>query len=137
MFVRSDDLATALKFITAGSCVSIIGPEGSGRSMLLRELASSLEQRGYPTIQILGIAALRAHPFDPLDSPPSAGRASTQAALSNREREVARLAAHGQSNHEIAARLQISTRTVESHLLKVFRKLQISGRTELSKFSWA
>ncbi len=74
---------------------------------------------------------------DPLDAPPIAGRRGTRAALSNREREVARLAAHGQSNNEIAALLQISTRTVESHLLKVFRKLQISGRAELSTFSWA
>lgn len=73
---------------------------------------------------------------DPLDSVSTAGRSSTQAQLSNREREVARLAAHGQSNHEIAEHLHISTRTVESHLLKAFRKLRISGRAELSAFSW-
>lgn len=67
MFVRTDDLTTALRLITAGSCVSIVGPDGSGRSMLLREIAGQLEQRGYPTTQILGIESLRARPFEALD----------------------------------------------------------------------
>lgn len=67
MFVRTDDLASALRLITAGSCVSIVGPDGSGRSMLLREIAGHLEQRGYPTIRILGIESLRGRPFDALD----------------------------------------------------------------------
>ncbi|MEV4666235.1 helix-turn-helix transcriptional regulator [Microbacterium sp. LWO12-1.2] len=67
MFVRTDDLTTALRLITAGSCVSIVGPDGSGRSMLLREIAATLEQRGYPTTQIVGVESLRARPFEALD----------------------------------------------------------------------
>ncbi|MGM1017157.1 MAG: LuxR C-terminal-related transcriptional regulator [Actinomycetota bacterium] len=82
------------------------------------------------------LAAVRAS-RDPLDAPPAIGRSTAQAQLSNRELEVARLAAHGLSNHEIALRLHVSHRTVESHLLKAFRKLQISGRAELVTFSWS
>lgn len=51
--------------------------------------------------------------------------------LTPRQREVAALAASGQSNHEIAERLVISLRTVENHLHTVYEKLGIAGRTEL------
>ncbi|MFJ2551051.1 LuxR C-terminal-related transcriptional regulator [Microbacterium sp. NPDC087591] len=67
MFVRADDLAAALRFIASGSCVSIVGPDGSGRSVLLREIAGSLEQRGYTTIRIVGVEALRRVPLGALD----------------------------------------------------------------------
>jgi DNA-binding CsgD family transcriptional regulator len=48
--------------------------------------------------------------------------------LSAREREVAELAATGTSSREIAARLFVSQKTVESHLAHVFAKLGISSR---------
>lgn len=53
-------------------------------------------------------------------------------ALSRREREVARLAARGLSNKEIADQLVLSTRTVESHLYQAFAKLGVSSRAELA-----
>jgi DNA-binding CsgD family transcriptional regulator len=52
-------------------------------------------------------------------------------ALTPRERLVAQLAAQGQSNRDIAARLFLSPKTVESHLSRVFRKLQVKSRDEL------
>ena len=54
--------------------------------------------------------------------------------LRGRELEVARLAAAGLSNQEIAARLVISPRTVTSHLDHMYRRLGISARAELSRF---
>lgn len=51
--------------------------------------------------------------------------------LSRREREVARLAADGMSNKEIAERLFVSPRTVENHLLRTYAKLGIRTRDEL------
>ncbi|MCS5733399.1 helix-turn-helix transcriptional regulator [Herbiconiux daphne] len=52
--------------------------------------------------------------------------------LSRRENELARLAAEGLSNREIAARLVLSVRTVETHLQRVYQKLGVRGRSELS-----
>jgi DNA-binding NarL/FixJ family response regulator len=55
--------------------------------------------------------------------------------LTGREREVLQLIARGYRYKEIAARLHISTRTVESHVSAVLRKLQLSSRHELTR--WA
>jgi DNA-binding NarL/FixJ family response regulator len=55
--------------------------------------------------------------------------------LTSREREVLQLIARGYSYKEIAARLHLSSRTVESHVSAVLRKLQLSNRHELTR--WA
>jgi len=53
--------------------------------------------------------------------------------LTEREREVARLAARGRTSPEIAAELYLSVRTVDTHLHRVYRKLQIEGRHQLAE----
>ncbi len=55
--------------------------------------------------------------------------------LSPREQEVMRLLARGYAYKEIARRLTISIKTVETHASNVLRKLQLSSRHELS--NWA
>jgi DNA-binding CsgD family transcriptional regulator len=52
--------------------------------------------------------------------------------LSNREREVASLVADGRTNKEIALRLFLSERTVESHLARIFTKLSVSSRSQVA-----
>ena len=55
--------------------------------------------------------------------------------LTAREQEVLRLLARGYTYKEIARRLTISVKTVESHASNILRKLQLSSRHELTR--WA
>ncbi|MFV0526148.1 MAG: LuxR C-terminal-related transcriptional regulator [Acidimicrobiales bacterium] len=55
--------------------------------------------------------------------------------LTAREQEVMRLLARGYAYKEIARRLSISIKTVETHASAVLRKLQLSSRNELAR--WA
>lgn len=50
--------------------------------------------------------------------------------LSEREREVLRLAALGASNKLIARELQVSVRTVHAHMRHIFNKMRVASRTE-------
>src|ERR687898_830073 len=74
---------------------------------------------------------------DPLTTPapeePSAGQALV--ALTRREEEVAALVARGLTNRQISEELFISERTIENHVSKILRKLELSSRTEIA--SWA
>ena len=56
-------------------------------------------------------------------------------ALTKREREVARLAAEGWSGREIAQRLFIGERTVETHLANAYAKLGVSSKMELVRLA--
>jgi DNA-binding NarL/FixJ family response regulator len=56
-----------------------------------------------------------------------------QTILTPQETQVARLAAEGLSNGEIASRLFLSRRTIEYHLNKVYQKLGISSRRGLMR----
>jgi DNA-binding CsgD family transcriptional regulator len=55
------------------------------------------------------------------------------ASLTPTERDVARLVAEGLANNEIAARLFISRRTVQTHLTHVYAKLGIASRVQLAQ----
>lgn len=56
-------------------------------------------------------------------------------ALSNREREVLTLVAEGLSNKEIAGRLGVGVRTVETHRERIMRKLDIHTIAGLTRFA--
>jgi len=56
-------------------------------------------------------------------------------AVTVREREVIRQVAFGLRNAEVATKLQISRRTVTTHLANIFKKLGIHQRGELLGFA--
>ena len=60
--------------------------------------------------------------------PASAGLAR----LSPREHDVVRLVADGRTNDEIGSALQIGSKTVETHLARLFERLGVASRTELA-----
>jgi DNA-binding CsgD family transcriptional regulator len=76
--------------------------------------------------------ALLPHP-----RPPSTKNVAKQAfsGLTEREREVAALIAHGKSNQEIAARLIVTKRTVETHVANIMFKLGCTSRSRIA--AWA
>ena len=110
--------------------------------------------RGYLTKAASGAevtaAAVRVHGGDAVFSPRLAGfvldafgtgGGETAAAddeldrLSAREQEVMRMIARGYAYKEVATELFLSVKTVETHVSKVLRKLQLSNRHELT--AWA
>jgi DNA-binding CsgD family transcriptional regulator len=68
----------------------------------------------------------------PLSSPALEPVLAAGEELTGREREVARLAAAGRTSPEIAETLYLSVRTVDTHLHRVYRKLQVEGRHQLA-----
>lgn len=65
----------------------------------------------------------KTHPMDPYDT------------LTSREREVLQLVVEDYSNIEIAARLSISPRTVETHRANLMHKLNLETQTDLIRFA--
>jgi predicted ATPase/DNA-binding SARP family transcriptional activator/DNA-binding CsgD family transcriptional regulator len=63
---------------------------------------------------------------------PPAATVTSGHPLSQRETDVAQLAARGLTNQQIAGHLGISTRTVETHVSNVLRKLAVTSRAELA-----
>jgi DNA-binding NarL/FixJ family response regulator len=81
---------------------------------------------GQHLMQQLIQSANRAKPQEPIvDS-------SWDRGLTARELEVARLAAHGASNLEIAEQCDITERTVKAHLSAVFEKTGVADRLQLA-----
>jgi DNA-binding CsgD family transcriptional regulator len=80
--------------------------------------------------------------FDDLGIPRWADRARSEAGrvglrptkshLTETERRIAELVGAGRSNHETAAELFMSVKTVEANLTRIYRKLEVRSRTELA-----
>ena len=68
--------------------------------------------------------------------PPDAMASAGMQALTNREREVAALAAHGMSNDEIADTMVLSPTTVKTHISRAMIKLGARDRAQLVVFAY-
>jgi DNA-binding CsgD family transcriptional regulator len=75
----------------------------------------------------------RAERFDALVRRASAPSSDALEVLSAREREVSLLVVAGLSNREVAAALGVAESTVKEHLKRIFRKLGVANRQELTR----
>jgi non-specific serine/threonine protein kinase len=66
--------------------------------------------------------------------PPPSARPKQYAVLTGRQLDIARLVAEDLSNKEIATRLVLSERTVETHITNILNKLGLNSRVQLSRW---
>jgi len=93
--------------------------------------AHSRAGRGDPARRALALSGRFLGQCEDVRSPVLAAVQLAPAQLTRREREIVELAGQGASNAEIAERLVLSVRTVESHLYRAMGKLGIGDRHEL------
>jgi len=113
--LRAGVSAYVLKEATADELVRAVREAMAGR----RYLSPPLSERAIAAY----VEKAREAPWDPYET------------LSNREREVLHLAAEGLTNAEIAERLVISPRTVETHRANLMHKLNLHSQTDLIRYA--
>jgi DNA-binding NarL/FixJ family response regulator len=89
------------------------------------DLAVAVRQAYEHSIYLPGFAATNGH----------APTEAVETDLTRRELEILRLVAEGHSNAELARMLWVTEQTVKFHLSNIYRKLNVSNRTEASR--WA
>jgi DNA-binding NarL/FixJ family response regulator len=111
-----EQIRTALEQGAAAFVVKHIDPQ---------DLASALRQVAQETVfQVLG------------SSESGEESAAKTAGITESELRVLRALAQGKSNKQIAAELFITEQTVKFHLTNIYRKLNVSNRTEATRFAY-
>ena len=119
MLTMQDETASAREAVQAGV-----------RGYILKEAASE------ELVKAVRLAAQGRTYLQPeLGARLAAEPAATRDDLSERETEVLRLIALGHTNNEIAKRLYLSVRTVESHRAHIQQKLAMNARSELVRYA--
>jgi len=97
---------------------------------VLREALGLFERLGARPWAGRAAAELAATGIRPVSARP---RAALTDALTPQELQIARMVADGLNNSEAAAAMFLSRKTVETHLTRVYRKLGIRSRTDLTR----
>ncbi|MFE5916597.1 LuxR C-terminal-related transcriptional regulator [Streptomyces sp. NPDC056468] len=138
-------LAHALEAIDAGTANEQVLEAGTGHLLASQALlalgapAGAEKHLDAAEAAVAGYAALDLAPrVRELRSELHAATVATaqppaeQYMLSQREFEIARLVSQGRTNRQIARQLEVSHKTVETHLGRIFTKLNVSSRAEIA-----
>jgi len=120
-----DDVEYLREAFRAGAGGYVVKDAADVELILAIRAVAAGRRHVHPT---LGATLLTEEP----SGPGPRGRASE---LSRREADVLRLVALGHTNPEIATRLRISVRTVETHRSKILQKLGLRSRAELARYA--
>lgn len=97
---------------------------------LIRAVEAVSRGEHYLSPQITGVV------FEPMQGrPPRRKKSGTYELLGGREREVLQLLAEGLTSKEIASRLELSTKTIETHRRNISQKLGLKSIAELTKYA--
>ena len=119
----SDRRATIERAFMAGASAYVM------KSAHPDDLASAARQAFDHSLFLAGAPRVVAPAPAPVHDP------TAQADLTRREEEILRLVAEGHSNAQLARMLWVTEQTVKFHLSNVYRKLDVSNRTEAAR--WA
>jgi DNA-binding NarL/FixJ family response regulator len=125
MSAADRDVAEAMRYGASGYLTKDLSPEALARS-LRASLAGELVMPRRLAARLLTRVMRRGGPVEP------AGELSLDR-LTTRERDILRLLADGLSDRDIATALTISSRTVESHVSSILRKLDVRNRAEAAR----
>ncbi|WP_216587249.1 helix-turn-helix transcriptional regulator [Streptomyces brasiliscabiei] len=123
---RASDMPVQYAWALAVGAPSLAAAEGRAEALRRLDVAETVARSCGARLVRERVAGLRTVLSE---SDPAAHALGT---LSDREREIAELAAEGLRTRDIAERLFLSPRTVETHLFRVYRKLGVSSRLTLS-----
>jgi NarL family two-component system response regulator LiaR len=113
--IRAGALSYVLKDIDPDDLAEAIRRAHAGEAVLHPRVAARMVQ------ELHGAREARPNPFSE---------------LTERELDVLRLVAAGQSNKDIAASLVISEKTVKSHISNILGKLHLADRTQAAVYAW-
>ena len=121
------DKRYVLNMIEAGASGYVLKEAAS--EDLLRAVEAASRGEHYLSPQITGAV------FEPWRGKASRGKTSAYRNLGTREREVLQLLAEGKTSKEIAARLNLAVKTVETHRRNISQKLDIHSIAEMTKYA--
>jgi ATP/maltotriose-dependent transcriptional regulator MalT len=126
-----DRLELAYALADMSRAYRAIGEASRSRTIALHALRLADECQAEPLSRVLRRHNPTAMP-EPTTQAPSPAADGETAVLSEAERRVAELVSRGHTNRQVAKTLFITVSTVEQHLTRVYRKLNITRRSDLA-----
>lgn len=134
MVEESERLGFGLEAIWARLDLAEVSPHRARSQTILEQARERAAALGALTEQRMAERALRSIGVRAWRRGTASGDDRSTGVLTEREWEVAHLVRDGASNPEIAAKLFVSRKTVESHLSKILTRLGLRNRTELARW---